>query len=153
MLWPFGAACTIVAGSLFLIWGTGAQAWFQIIGYEDVLDTAKAVSSGPASALKLGTPLLHKGRWWFAFIPVIGNVFVTMWGIGLYSAIVLIWLNRDNIRTSGDEKARLKNATRLQELLRAAVPWYLLLLGSSFVLAGAVIQFVLAWPWTGSGPQ
>jgi hypothetical protein len=147
MLWPFGAACTIVAGSLLLIWGTGAQAWFQIIGYEDVLDTAKAVSKGrAAAALKKCTRLLHIGRWWFVFIPGIGSVFVTLWGVGLYSAIALIWLNRDNIRNSGDEKAKRKNAARLQKLLRAAVPWYLLLLGSSFVLVGAVIQLVLAWP-------
>jgi hypothetical protein len=149
MLWSFGAVCTIVAGSLVLIWGTGAQAWFQIIGYEDVLDTAKAVSKRRSeTALKKGTSLLHIGKWWFFIIPLLGSLYATLWGIGLYSAITLIWLNRKNIPKYGDEKAKLKNAARLQELLRVAVPWYLLLLGSSFVLVGAVIQFVLAWPFS-----
>jgi hypothetical protein len=139
MLWPFGAACTIVAGSLFLIWGTSAQAWYQVIGYEDVLDTAKAASTGERVLTK-GTHLLHTERG-FVFILGIERI------IGLYSAILLIAGNKDDIRKFGDdEKARLKNADRLEELLRVAVPWYLLMLGSLFVFVGAIIQLVLSWP-------
>jgi hypothetical protein len=148
MLWSFGAACTIVAGSLFLVCGTGGQAWFQIIEYEDVLETAKAVSTGILDdLLKRGTRLLRFGRWWFVLIPVLGNVFLSFRGIGLASVIVLIWDNMDGIRAAGnDDDAKLKNAARLKELLHVAVPWYLLLTGSSFVLTGAVIQLALAWP-------
>jgi hypothetical protein len=137
MYWSFGAACTIVAGSLFLVMGTGAQAWFQIIEYEDVLETAKDVSAGILEDLfKGGTRLLHVGRGWFAFR-----------GIGLYSAALLIGGNMDRIRVAGkDEDVKLKNAARLRELLHVAVPWYLLLTGSYFVLAGALIQLALAWP-------
>lgn len=106
------------------------------------------LKKGTRRCLKKGTGLLGSWRWFLFFVPVIGQVCFTLRAIGLSSAITLIWLNKGTILKSGGE-----GADRLKELLRTAVPWYLLLLGSSFLLAGALIQFALAWPWQGSGPQ
>lgn len=142
VVWPFRAACAIAAGSLFLVCGTGAQAWFQISEFQDLLEKANAASKGqPADVLKGGTHLLDFGRWWFVPIPVLGFVFLILRAIGLASATALIWLNRKAIRESGE-----KEAARLKRFLLSVFSWYLLLDGSLIVLTGAIIQLVVAWP-------
>jgi hypothetical protein len=150
MLWPFWADCAIVAGTLFLVYGTAAQAWFQMIEYQDVLETAKDASTDPLSAaLREGTRLLRFWRWhgWFVLIPPAGYVFLMARATGLYSAVALISFNMKKIREFGNAKVQRKNAARLKKLLRVAVPWYLLLLGSTCALVGACIQLALGWPW------
>lgn len=120
MGWGLVAAWAIVAGSVLLTIGTGAQARANLAEYRDVVATLpQAIRSAILrSSFRLAISVLA---------AVVGPL------VSIGAEIPL------NLQVESE------TATRLAQLARLTAVWTVLMAGSVLVLAGAAIQLALAY--------
>jgi hypothetical protein len=140
MSWVLATAWLTVLGLLCLAIGTGAQAWGAIAEYRDMVKAAPAAASrqfimimGIPAAFSLLTAILRneKPPLW----PLIRCAPLAAW-----SAIVAGPRKLGQIRAGGGD-----DAVRLNQLIRLASMWLILMAGSVLLLAAALIRLALAY--------
>jgi hypothetical protein len=140
MSWPLAEAWAIVAGSLLLTAGTGAQAWANITEYRDLQQVvAPAASQALLAALK-GPVLTDVRDLMFSGSRFALTKFAWRLLRAIKAAIFEIPARMTTLRKTGPE-----DAARLAQLLRLAAAWSVILAGSALVLVGAVIHLALAY--------
>ena len=140
MSWALATAWLTVIGLLCLAAGTGAQAWGAIAEYRDLVKAAPAEASrqfimimGIPAAFSLLRGLIRNER--PPLLPLIRWAPLAAW-----SAIVAGPRKLSQIRAGGGE-----DAVRLNQLIRLASVWLILMAGSMLLFTAALIQLVLAY--------
>jgi hypothetical protein len=150
MGWGLAANWVIVAGSVLLTIGTGAQAWASLSEYGDLfgetpdhavsafISISGLTSLSTSTADYPGPPIVGRILDLLGITPEVLQMFQPF--VSAVSAIFVIPRKLAAIRAAGGE-----DAARLAQLLRQAGVWTLLMAGSMLVLAGAAIQLALIY--------
>jgi hypothetical protein len=117
MGWSLAAAWMIVAGSVLLTIGTGAQAWANLSEYRDLISRLPEEAS------------LALVRGWLRFF------ILTSSGLPVVAAAAAL--------SAAAALVKPEDTERLARLARLTAVWTVLMVGSALVLAAAIIQLII----------
>src|SRR5262249_45177983 len=128
MSWVLAEAWAVVAGSLFLTLGTGAQAWANITEYRDLRQAVPPAAKQALIAALKGPVLTDALDLMFSGSRFAGTKFTWRVIRAFKAAIFEIPGRMTTLRESGPHEA-----ARLAQLLRLSAVWSVILAGSALV--------------------
>jgi hypothetical protein len=133
MSWPLVADWLAVTGSLLLTYGTGRQAWASFADIGEQLN--EQINEFPKYAQQM-------------FTYVIPNLRRRPGGVGFSLALAVFFASIGLSPLSGKDFRRgggMTDMANAWRLMRAAVAWFVLMIGAALLLAAVTIQLALAY--------
>lgn len=130
-----------VIGLLLLTLGTGAQAWTNLTEYQDLFST---VPEATRRAVREQFTDWHLPRRWYLSLGTLSFARILIAGANALRHLLLA-LKQTPQKMIEIRHASGNDAARIVQLARQAAIWTVLMLGSMFVMAGAIIQLVHAY--------